>query len=578
MAESAERQHGELAFFSVDTEGGLSPTSRWKGERETWATIVSANLGGSRRSDLLFYDASAGEAEICFVDYQTGLQRKASHTGWRTTWSHIVPGRFRDDPWDGLLFYDRAMGDVELCRTDGLGRLLPFWAQKRWRPGWDLITPGRFVSLEGTDLLCYDREGGVLAFYRVEPDGHLACAREYREQFWDWEHMVTLAPGSGARSELLAYSRRDGLLRLYAVEARGRLRHIKTHEGWRRGWDVVVPMPVLGRHGRRVLFYDRSFGLAQLVDVDQAGDIHLVRQYEDWKKTWRTIVPGQYTADSVCDLMFYDRYADFVEADKARHALGCRYEVLGSFDGPLGLPLLDLERVASGWVRRFRRGDIYWRSDLNANEVYGPIFDAYRRTGGPTGPLGFPTSIPTPWADGRVTYQSFDGGVLVLDAEGQVALKDAVAFRLERIEQALPIADGPEWRRNQHNAELVLRVTVLVNGNPWNGYSDRRIPDEGVIQGTEDLGTVIEIPLTGDLRLEVVVRAFDADVVGSEDYLGTWRLTYTHDELVSTCLAGGQRVERAPIHVFERKSDAVEGTETLLLTYAVDWADRRDVP
>ncbi len=573
MAEEARAGHGEVAFYSVDTKGLLTPLSRLRGERETWSTIIAAGFGGTSRTDLLFYDPSAGEADVCFVDHRGTLARMESHSGWRKTWTHIVPGKFSEDPWSGLLFYDRASGDLELCRTDGLGKLESMGAWEAWRPGWDIVTPGRFFPGEGTDLLFYDRDGGVLALYSTDLQGTVKLEREYTDQFWDWDHIVALSAGHRHLSELLCYARRERMGRLYAVQHGGRLKHIKTHQDWSRGWDLITPMPVRGSETHRVLFYDRSIGFAQLIDLDHNGEVHLVREYDDWKKTWCTIVPGYYTTDGVTDLMFYDRFADFVEADKARHALGCRYEVLEALDGPLGVPVLDLERVETGWVRRFRRGDIYWRSDINANEVYGAILEHYRHLGGPHGPLGLPTSIPKQLHEGERTYQCFDGGVVVLEPDGRVRVHDTVTFELQRIEQMLPIEDGPEFRKEEHNAELVLRLTVRVNGKVWEGYDDLRIPPKGYMKGAADLGVVIRLPLTSGLRLEVLVRAFDVDLVGPDDYLGTWRMTYPYEDLVSRCLMGGERHVDTEIHEFEQKSDAVMGKGTLHLTYALNWGE-----
>ncbi len=573
MTEKSRAQHGEMAFFSVDVKGILSPLSRLTGERESYSMVIPASFGGSSRTDLLFYDQQAGEADLCFVDHRGNLERIHKHTGWRKTWSHIVPGSFSEDPWAGLLFYDRESGDLELSRTDGLGRLLPLATFPGWRPGWDIIVPGRFAPGDRTDLLFYNRHDGTLALYCIGERGNLEILRHYSDQFWDWDAIVALSMRPTRLSELLCYSRRERMGRLYSVEQGGWLRHVKTHRDWSRGWDLITPLPVRGSDTRRVLFYDRSIGFAQLIDLDDDGEPRVVRKYEDWKKTWCTIVPGQYTPDGVTDLMFYDRFADFEEADKARHALGCRYEVLGSMDGPLGVPAVDLNRAGNGWVRRFLAGDIYWRSDINANEVYGQIREHYRRTGGPDGPLGLPTSIPKRLENQDVTYQSFDGGIVVLGPDGTSEVKHAVMFRLDNVAQKLAIRDGPSLRNDTHNAELALYITVRANGNPLPGMENLRIPKQGHLGPSAVIDLPIRVPLNSGLRLEVLVKAFDVDLMTHEDYLGTWRMRYEYDRLISKCLAGGEHVEGEPIHEFESKTDPFEGKETLEIGYSLDWAD-----
>ncbi len=573
MAEDSGAKHGELHFFSVDLKGALKPLSRLTGQRESWSMVVPGNFGGSSRTDLLFYDAPAGEAALCFVDHRGGLEPIRSYTGWRTTWSHLVPGTFSRDPWFGILFYDRETGDLEISRTDGLGHLLPLASYPGWRPGWDIIVPGRFTDTGGTDLLCYDRRDGRLEFYTTNLEGKVELVNAYGDQFWDWDTIVPISRSVAGLSDLLCYSRRERLGRVYSVRVGGKIRHVKSHQGWSRGWDLIAPLTVKGLDRQRLLFYDRSAGVGWLMDLDDEGEAHRVREYKDWKRTWCTIVPGHFTPDGITDLVFYDRFAEYEEADKARHSLGCRYEVLGSMDGPLGVPCLDLDRAGSGWVRRFLHGDIYWRSDINANEVHGPIRDRYLQHGGPDGPLGLPTSVPRTHETRNLTFQSFDGGVILLHPDGQTEVKRAVTFGLDRLRQRLEIRDGPALRRDDANAELILYVTADVNGKPVPGFEKRRVPPEGHMGSGNDLEVEFQVPLTSGLRLEILVRAYDVDPVGPEDYLGTWRIRYGYDQILSHCLRGGHKVTQAPIHEFEWKSDAFRGKNTLGLDYHLSWAD-----
>jgi len=66
------------------------------------------------------------------------------------------------------------------------------------------------------------------------------------------------------------------------------------------------------------------------------------------------------------------------------------YELLGSSNSPIGLPIADEERVSGGRMQRFQRGKMYQRDGVsNAFEVHGALLAKYEETGGP-GRWGFP--------------------------------------------------------------------------------------------------------------------------------------------------------------------------------------------
>jgi uncharacterized protein with LGFP repeats len=90
------------------------------------------------------------------------------------------------------------------------------------------------------------------------------------------------------------------------------------------------------------------------------------------------------------------------------------YARSGWTTGPLGLPVSDVTDTTRGNAQRsnFENGIIYSRDDTGAHALYGPIYDAYARTGWTTGPLGLPTSdIRDAGADGSLRAD-FENGII----------------------------------------------------------------------------------------------------------------------------------------------------------------------
>jgi uncharacterized protein with LGFP repeats len=82
----------------------------------------------------------------------------------------------------------------------------------------------------------------------------------------------------------------------------------------------------------------------------------------------------------------------------------------------LGLPLADVQAAdgGGGYVQRFQRGAllrIAGSSDVIA--VFGGYWNSYQRTGGTSGPLGFPVRARRTSLSGRGAMQRFDNGMLI---------------------------------------------------------------------------------------------------------------------------------------------------------------------
>ena len=95
-------------MYSTDGAGNLSLLQSYSGWRKTWQSIVPGNFSGNRYTDLLFYDATTGEAEIYTNDGSGNLSLLQSYSGWRKTWQSIVPGKLSGNRYTDLLFYDSS--------------------------------------------------------------------------------------------------------------------------------------------------------------------------------------------------------------------------------------------------------------------------------------------------------------------------------------------------------------------------------------------------------------------------------------------------------------------------------------
>jgi hypothetical protein len=90
------------------------------------------------------------------------------------------------------------------------------------------------------------------------------------------------------------------------------------------------------------------------------------------------------------------------------------YLSLGGPSGPLGYPTTDESGTSDGAGRfnQFEHGSIYYASGAGAHEVHGEILAMYLSEGGPTGWLGYPTSDEIDAADGRSRHSRFERGLI----------------------------------------------------------------------------------------------------------------------------------------------------------------------
>lgn len=82
--------------------------------------------------------------------------------------------------------------------------------------------------------------------------------------------------------------------------------------------------------------------------------------------------------------------------------------------GAPGAPVGDvMPGQGTGWYRKYTEGGIYWRKDLGASQLYGPIYDKYNQMGGAEACfLGYPTADESANTDGLGRFAVFEHGVI----------------------------------------------------------------------------------------------------------------------------------------------------------------------
>jgi len=237
----------------------------YSGIRSTWTTIVPRNsYYNYALTDLLFYDASAGQAEMYENGQPNGyLNKVKSYSGWLKTWTTIVPGFFDSDAYTDLLFYDASQGIGTMYRNDKNGNLIKMHDFSGWLKTWTTIVPGFFDSDTYTDLLFYDASQGIGTMYRNDKKGNLIKMQDF--------------------------------------------------SGWRKTWTTIVPGYFDSDTYTDLLFYDASQGIGTMYRNDKKGNLIKMQDFSDWRKTWTTIVPGDFNGDSYTDLLFYDASAGQIE-------------------------------------------------------------------------------------------------------------------------------------------------------------------------------------------------------------------------------------------------------------------------
>ncbi|WP_072689120.1 alpha/beta hydrolase-fold protein [Rhodococcus marinonascens] len=150
--------------------------------------------------------------------------------------------------------------------------------------------------------------------------------------------------------------------------------------------------------------------------------------------------------------------------------------------------------VADGTVQDFTNGRIFAKSDTGAQAVAGAIGGAYQVSGGPEGPLGFPTTPDLGTPDGRGHYNHFvNGSIYWTPQTGAHAVSGAI--RDEWADQG--------WEGGPLGYPVADQVAIPGK--------------DGVVQGFE-IGTMYSNPANGTHGVQGMIMAKYADL----GYEGGW--------------------------------------------------------
>jgi hypothetical protein len=294
---------GEAAFFSTNGKEMNQIGTTLAGWRGTWTQILSGDFGGpTRLSDLLFYDASVGQV-MCYATTGDGeLTRIGTvDTTLRGSSKVLVPGQFgRDSQQTGLLAYDASAGQGAFYATDAGGALVPIGKPNTgWRKTWTHLVAGDFGGkTDCTDLMFYDAAAGQGQFFSTPGDGTLtpigALNTGWRAT---WTHIVTGRFSTQfALTSLLFYDAPGGAAIFYGTTGDGQLKYVdKTGTGFptRKTWTRLIPGTFSGASTNDVLFYDASAGTGQFCSVS-GGDVSPIGTKDGWRRTWTRVLTGHF--------------------------------------------------------------------------------------------------------------------------------------------------------------------------------------------------------------------------------------------------------------------------------------------
>ncbi|HTY28417.1 MAG TPA: hypothetical protein VMD51_09760, partial [Mycobacterium sp.] len=92
---------------------------------------------------------------------------------------------------------------------------------------------------------------------------------------------------------------------------------------------------------------------------------------------------------------------------EANEAINARYNTFGGTASLLGAPVADAVDVPGGAERDYQGGAIFYSPKTGAKIMYGAILDRYKSLGGPGGELGFPTNDESDAGNGVARYNDF---------------------------------------------------------------------------------------------------------------------------------------------------------------------------
>ena len=94
-------------------------------------------------------------------------------------------------------------------------------------------------------------------------------------------------------------------------------------------------------------------------------------------------------------------------SDEAVNAIDARYTTFGGAGSLLGAPIGDAVDMPGGAERDYEGGAIFYSKDTGAHVVYGAILERYKALGGPGSELGYPKNDESDTGDGTGRFNDF---------------------------------------------------------------------------------------------------------------------------------------------------------------------------
>ncbi len=106
-------------------------------------------------------------------------------------------------------------------------------------------------------------------------------------------------------------------------------------------------------------------------------------------------------------MLLHPAAANATPSIEANEAINARYNTFGGDQSLLGAPVSDAVDIAGGAERDYQGGAIFYSTKTGARIMYGAILDRYKALGGPGGELGFPTNDETDVGNGVGRFNDF---------------------------------------------------------------------------------------------------------------------------------------------------------------------------
>ena len=106
-------------------------------------------------------------------------------------------------------------------------------------------------------------------------------------------------------------------------------------------------------------------------------------------------------------MLLHPATAGAAPSTEANEAINARYNTFGGTQSLLGAPVGDAVDIAGGAERDYQGGAIFYSTKTGAKIMYGAILDRYKALGGPGGELGFPTNDESDVGNGVGRFNDF---------------------------------------------------------------------------------------------------------------------------------------------------------------------------